>query len=152
MRAACGLLALLPVFSLTCYRVLEIKEARYSSYSEAERAGEFKRGWIPRNVVPRSAVGIISRHDIDTNEIWVRFSFSNVDEMRQVVRDLPALQSQDAAALRVRDANAISWWPKVVGGAEADPEGEGYEVLRVPGRRGGYLAVQWEERKAYYWE
>ena len=54
--------------------VLEVQEAEYEHYQQMIEDGAIERGWVP-SFVPASASGIHERHDLDTNQVWVRFHF-----------------------------------------------------------------------------
>jgi hypothetical protein len=54
----------------------ERPQVSYASYTEAQRVGALgPGGWIPE-FLPASATDIREQHDIDTNELWLSFSFT----------------------------------------------------------------------------
>lgn len=76
-------------------------EASYGTYAEAKSRGALESGkWLP-GFLPASAKEIREEHDIDTNELWVAFSF--------VEFNAPASCSHsiDGAVL---DEGAPRWW------------------------------------------
>jgi len=48
---------------------------KYDTYQDVLADDGIKRGWIPE-FLPERATRISDRHDIDTNELWIEFSFS----------------------------------------------------------------------------
>jgi hypothetical protein len=53
----------------------EAPERFYSNYTEAVKAGELLRGWLPE-WVPRDAERIYIQGDLDNNAVWLRFELS----------------------------------------------------------------------------
>ncbi|MDA8018470.1 MAG: hypothetical protein MPN21_13595 [Thermoanaerobaculia bacterium] len=47
-------------------------ESRHPSFDELEESGLIERGWVPEDF-PRSATEIREAHDLDTNQVWIRF-------------------------------------------------------------------------------
>ena len=54
--------------------LIENKESKFATYSQLESSDLIKNGWVP-NYLPRSAYDIHETHNIDTNEIKIRFSY-----------------------------------------------------------------------------
>lgn len=52
----------------------EIYSNTYDNYEEAVTSGSIERGWIP-DFLPVSATNIFEKHDLDTNNIIVKFDF-----------------------------------------------------------------------------
>ena len=47
---------------------------KYQNYEEIIEHAGIERGWIPK-FIPTSAVNINEKHDLDTNEIILKFNF-----------------------------------------------------------------------------
>ena len=56
------------------YRSLDVTHSHFGGYAEAETAGMFDAGWLPR-YLPRSAFEINETHDIDTNRVRATFRY-----------------------------------------------------------------------------
>jgi hypothetical protein len=55
---------------------LENPKSHYASFSEARNAGALAEGgWLP-DLLPKSATDITEQHNIDTNAMWLAFTFS----------------------------------------------------------------------------
>ena len=110
----------------------------------------FLGGWVPR-LLPPAATAIRTQHNVDTNEVWVRFKVGTPDfepaklGFRQV--------SAASWLSQVRQPRHASWWfkslskfpprsAKLYVGACRDPG------FSVPVRSGNMLLVAGE---AYFW-
>ena len=51
----------------------------YLTYDEALKKGAIQRGWIPE-VIPKTATEIYEQHDLDTNQVWIRFSLPSIEK------------------------------------------------------------------------
>lgn len=133
-----------------------IDEARYESLEEAQSAGAFERGWIPKTLPP-SATEIRETHVIDTNQTWGVFSYS-ADDL-QWTRSLASLSAGEE--LNIRPPRSVSWWnPRLQGRLTvASLNRAGLEVLQYRGApfhaAAGpdlvYFFVSESDRKAYFW-
>jgi hypothetical protein len=56
----------------------DVSSESYRSYSDADGAGLFRRGWLP-SYIPVSASSISEIHDVDTNERCASFSIAPAD-------------------------------------------------------------------------
>lgn len=111
-----------------------------SHFPTREAAAELiKRGWIPE-WLPASATNIYEFHDLDTNEVWLRFAYAKTD--------VPPFESLCYSVNRpphMRSAGK-AWWLK-----RADGERESALVTYDCSVEGGRLAVDHEALVAYYW-
>jgi hypothetical protein len=65
-------------------------EASFATYADAKSRGALERGgWLP-DFLPESATEIREEHDIDSNELWVTFSFGR--EFRPPASCSPSVQ------------------------------------------------------------
>lgn len=73
-RSGLALAALALVFAGSVWfeSLMDI-ESHYSRWTDAERAGAFRQGWLPP-LLPASAADIWEIHNIDTNETWACFT------------------------------------------------------------------------------
>lgn len=87
---------------------------RYRDYGEAEAAGALSRGWLPRTL-PRSAVGILELHDLDSNETWGYFSFSP-EAATDIVASMTRIKPEELAGKRLRPPSSVTEWPASITG------------------------------------
>ncbi|MGK7949074.1 MAG: hypothetical protein AB4368_09785 [Xenococcaceae cyanobacterium] len=75
-----SLFLLLPITFMTgCWGFLDtIDSNTYQNYEETVAKGAIERGWIP-DFLPVSAINIQEKHDLDTNEIILKFNFDLTD-------------------------------------------------------------------------
>jgi hypothetical protein len=102
--------------------------------------------WLP-GLLPPSALDVYERHSLDTNEIWVSFSFSEVD--------LPIMQASCSKVAvsdvqfprdpnSLRGAGEVNWWPDTRGLSNRR-----YDYLRCSGKC--WVALDNNSNKAFYW-
>jgi hypothetical protein len=103
-----GRMALLVILATGCS---DRMEASFDTYAHAESSGALGPGnWLPE-FLPASATNIRAEHDIDTNELWVTFSFKN---------DL--IVPPSCSASRMSEdlvAQAPRWWRRATEALEA---------------------------------
>jgi len=95
---------------------MDISESTYASYGDVASDDAFTRGWVPR-FLPQSATNIQERHNLDTNEMWGRFTASraDLDSIRARCAPIPS-----SALVRPRSPNQfrgfpkLSWWPAIL--------------------------------------
>lgn len=85
------------------------KDAAYATFAEAEADGLVGKGWIPR-FVPKTASDVHLSYNLDTNEIWLRFSAPAAD-IEALERSLRPLASGDVSFPRERRSRLRRWWP-----------------------------------------
>ena len=73
-------LALVFGFLNVCCRG-ERPESHYNTYQDAVNDGAVRRGWIPAGF-PKSAFDIYEKHDLDTNVVWIRCSFRDMEDLK----------------------------------------------------------------------
>lgn len=66
----------------------------YPKYEDAANDGAVKRGWIPE-IVPKTATEIHEHHNLDTNEVWIRFNVPSLESKRESKRDAACYFSID---------------------------------------------------------
>jgi hypothetical protein len=126
-------------------------ENRYATLSEAVEHGAITHGWIPE-FLPESSTSIIERHDLDTNEIWLSFDLPAAEHL--FLRDV--CPATDAV---VGPRSVPSWWPESLSAEGEIPNtmfvGRCDIPITVGGvtrRRTGFIAVDADASRAWYWE
>ena len=71
--------------ALLSLKYLEKPRSTFASFANMEAAGMIDAGWLP-DYLPKSAVNIEERHDLDTNEVWASFAYhpGDVEAVRGV--------------------------------------------------------------------
>lgn len=106
MRVHRLVLPLFVVFSVSACR--EVPEVYFPDYHSAVEAGAVEKGWIPDWVLPRSAVEIHEKHNIDTNQIMLAFRFSGTESFALTgCEKIGPREPQEAPF-------SVSWWPSDV--------------------------------------
>jgi hypothetical protein len=100
---------LLLILGLGACRTDEQMESHYSNMQEAAADGAIERGWIPA-WLPGSATDIREVHDVDTNEVWIRFQY-------EPGQFSPPSTCSPAAIEQIRVSRGPSlwrgrWWPR----------------------------------------
>jgi hypothetical protein len=87
------------------------RDSFYPNRSDAEKNGEFDRGWLP-NFLPNSSHAIHLAYDLSPSREWCRFEFNRQDEETL----LSGLKSANSPSLRVAHIPSpqLQWWPKVL--------------------------------------
>lgn len=86
-------------------------EAYFARYADAKSAGALGPGkWLPK-FLPASATEIREEHDIDTNELWVTFTFEGEFHAP------PSCSSSVREA--AGDEGAPRWWRRAAKGMES---------------------------------
>lgn len=142
-------LALLVLVSAAC-RDADVVTASYATLAEARQAGAIDRGWVPP-LVPPGAHDLREAHDLDASRRWGLFSFVESDE--------PALRGAiDSEAISLEGqvcdiARRIEWWPVMLRGRLRDDQirATGLTTYYARERRDLVVAVNWRQRRAYYW-
>lgn len=70
-------LLILAIIFFVSFKQLELITNRYSTYSKLVESGDLSLGWITN--IPKSSTNIVEYHNIDTNEVWISFIYSNID-------------------------------------------------------------------------
>lgn len=132
----------------------EMTTNQYADYKEAEVDGALQRGWLPRNL-PASAHGITETHNIDTNQIWVRFQFDRAD-IKSFLR-----QCAKAADLRLpsaaRTKKMAAWWPEALtdkSGEQLPNTTQAYRCSKMPHAKSKLdagMVLDTQAQTAWYW-
>ena len=124
----------------------------YPKYEDAEKDGAFKRGWIPE-IVPKTAIEIHEQHDLDTNEVWIRFTFPS-SRRDQLTSGLKRLANDEIVKVRVRQPSNVDWWFEgLIQQAPANDNALNADIYTVKchENRAAYLALDRTSQQVYYW-
>lgn len=147
-------IALVAVLLLDC-GVPGMEESHYPTLALAIADGAVAQGWVP-DLLPADATDIWETHDLDTEEVWLRFTFARdaLPGLLRVCAEVDALHVAYARATR-----RLSWWPEELQRAAAAPTTP-FHFFRCPApdRYPGqsytvptFLALTDRDRTAWYW-
>lgn len=141
--------AAMSVSPISACRNLEVVTNSYATMAEARQSGAVERGWLPE-MLPTGAHDIREAHDDAVKRRrWGLFSFrpEDADFLRG------RLGSEISLAGVACDAPArIEWWPVLLRGT-LDPDSLAATGLKGYSATGDrvVVAVNWNQRRAYYW-
>lgn len=118
-----GTYLIIPIFPYLfalLIQYVEVDDNYYKTLQAAKRDRAIERGRIPP-ILPESSKEIYERHDIDTNEVWIKFQF-NTRDFPGFVRNLKRLNLLEIKSLNLwglRDSRwwqirRPKWWPQVL--------------------------------------
>lgn len=124
---------------------LETAENVYQDAKEAISAGAMERGWIPA-FLPPSAKEIIEKHNLDTNEVWLRF-LMDPSELGSIEN---SCQRTDGTKVTFPRRGASDWWPEALAekGLDSQRQADGYAHYSC---ENGSIAVERGGYKVFYW-
>jgi hypothetical protein len=127
--------------------------SRYATLADAAAKGAVRRGWIP-SFVPPTASDLYEEHDIDRNQVWLRFTVNPTDPSLALAAFTPL--SLDAVRnLTVQPPCSSGWWFE--GFIEQQPENDGAlhaDVYQGPGlldSQVGYIAIDRTAGHVFFW-
>lgn len=137
------------LFLLACS---ETFTEHYATYEEAQIKGAVKRGWIPA-MVPTSATDIYEQHNIDTNNVWVRFTLPSQDWTR-LTNGLRKLENNEVEKIKIRYPSRVNWWFEGV--IQQSPANDAalyaeFYSMKCQNNKDGYFAIDRGSLKVYYW-
>ncbi|WP_414494779.1 hypothetical protein [Stenotrophomonas maltophilia] len=142
------LIASAPLLCAGCVAPNEIITSHYATRSHAEEDGALARGWLPEKM-PASAANIIEVHSIDSNEMWIRFSYAGEDS-KFFVRSCVRSRSMSFPDSR-RTKQSAPWWPQDLSG-DAPHEFYACNAMRHAGNEiSAGVVVLPIQREIYYW-
>jgi hypothetical protein len=80
----------------------------YGTRSDAEKNGEFDRGWLP-DFLPQSSHAIHLAYDLSPSEEWCGFEFDPADA-KELLKNVKPVAASPTLRERVRNPN-LQWWP-----------------------------------------
>jgi hypothetical protein len=148
MRIRCSSAVILILAGALLAACRETYETTYRSMDDAQKAGALHQGWLPA-FLPPGAAEIRERHDIDTNEIWGSFDFTQADDtaLRQALPQVE-LRELDGRAIT---SGRVGWWPDALSGPlqEGTLSGSGFSFYKDS--KGYFAAINWRERRCFFW-
>lgn len=86
----------------------------YSSLTDADKAGEITRGWLP-DFLPKSSHAIRQVYDLSPSTEWCEFEFAPADaqSLRKNVKE--EVETLPAPVADVPNPH-VSWWPRLLEG------------------------------------
>jgi hypothetical protein len=88
-------------------------EVFYAARTDAEKNGEFDRGWLPE-VLPKSTHSIYLAYDVSPSTVWCVFEFDPADA-NAIVNNAQPLGQPVPSLTRVPRPR-VKWWPKLLEG------------------------------------
>jgi hypothetical protein len=146
MTLACKILiALVALLSILFIYDYEVTESYFNNYKEASRNGVIPEdGRIPR-FLPETAIDIHERHNVDTNETWVRFSFQPKDVNFWATK-CSSIAIESVSLPRSDRSAEISWWNLNLG----DNKNTIFKYFKCDSS--SFLAIDELYLEAYYWQ
>lgn len=142
------LLAVVILTMIAACERTEVVESVYANAQAAILAGAIERGWIP-SFLPPSAQDIHERHNLDTNEVWLRYSMDTGD-LGSFAKSCHRIDAAEAAFPR---ESAAGWWPAPLLEARAgNQQSKAREYAHYRCENGGAMAIQGEEGQVFYWD
>jgi hypothetical protein len=140
-KAKFALSVIILLITAACERV----ESVYPDARAAISAGEIERGWIPA-FLPPSAKDIHVKYDLDTNEVWLRFSM-DPSEVGSIENSCRRIETVEA----VLPERAGFWWPERLTEEQGSAlhQSGGYTHYRC--ENGGSIAIKRAGREVLYW-
>lgn len=138
---------LLLLTSILALTQIEITTLTYESYDEMEKNGGLQSGWFPV-WLPRSVRNIQESHDIDTNESWLTFTFSEAEEF---YRNVCHPQKKEEVILP-REKN-FSPFPSFIRDMQTKlVSATNLQFFRCDQNIPGFLAINSQDNIAYFWQ
>jgi len=131
------------------YRQIQQPGQFYATHSEAVAQKAVERGDVPA-FVPPTATEIHARHNRDTDQRFVRFTFADA-ELPAITRGMRRLPHAEVEKVLVPTPGWSDWWP-ITSRTLSGGQGEYLQVYHIAsGADRGYLAVDPRTRHAYFW-
>jgi len=129
------------------------QEYFYQTLSDADKAGEITRGWIPDDLVPSSSRAIHLVEELSPSMAWCAFEFLPADSLN-LRKNLKSVDALPPSVSRVSNPD-VSWWPEVLRGnldvAKISKAGFQLYVIEKP-KMGIYLfALDWSKGHGFFY-
>jgi hypothetical protein len=125
----------------------EIQNSEFATFSEAKSSGYLAKGWIPK-CLPDSSRSIFEQHDLDTNKVWIKFSYDPKDE--DVIRSIISKTQDDLKTFDSSKKGAPKWWE-----IEELPEANVYSLNKTADcgyfQKNTRLFIDWQKGIVYFW-
>jgi hypothetical protein len=125
-------------------------EERFEVYQEAADAKAVERGLLPR-FVPATATEIHTRHNRDTDQRFVRFTYADSAALKAFTAGMRQLPQAEVERVLVPTPGWSRWWP-ITSRTLSGSQGERllvWEIATGPDR--GYLAADPRTHHAFFW-
>jgi hypothetical protein len=128
----------------------DVIAVHYYSYQAASKSKAFDSGWLPKSL-PKSAYDIVEAHNIDTNEVWVKFDYLEND-IEELVGDCSYTQKVNYPD--VKRVRGFPWWPRQL---TSEYENSNLSLYFCPKIMHGQsmdkssVAVDSKAHRAWYW-
>ncbi|MEK6712968.1 MAG: hypothetical protein AABY41_02085 [Nitrospirota bacterium] len=126
---------------------METMDATYPNYEAAIKASTVGAGkWIPE-FLPPSSKNIHERHNIDTNEVWLFFSFNYLSDIEDLEKSCKRVAFHNIVFPRYPGV----WWPKTLSRRAEDTQNpdRNYEYYRC--KDDGVIAIDSKKGDVFYW-
>lgn len=132
----------------------DVVHERYADYSAARVDHGLENGWLPRRM-PVSARNIEEVHNVDSGEIWIRFSYDEgglKEFIGQCVEDA-SVSLPDSR----RSARSAGWWPRELTNALDSESRSRWTLFNCPrmDHAGSFVAsgvaVDRSAKLVFYW-
>ncbi|KJR40727.1 hypothetical protein MCHI_003371 [Candidatus Magnetoovum chiemensis] len=134
----------------------DVEESFYQTYGEAIDKGAVNRGWVP-DFIPSDAIKIFERHNIDSNEITIKFNYfpSNLSPIYRSCNKIERSQAQ-------YPRRSPRWWSDNLKPSAAFFNGSSYEFFLCnveikyesspSQKRTAFLALDNTTLTAWFWQ
>jgi hypothetical protein len=129
-----------------------VYNAEYPTYAAAVQAGAVKSGWVPE-MVPKTAIDLREQHDIDSNDVWLRFTLPSADK-GQIFNNLKKLSDADIMKIKIRYPRKSDWWFEgLIQQSPANDNALNSDIytFKCHNEKNGYIAFERNSLKVYYW-
>lgn len=132
----------------------DVVHGRFADYSAAKDMQALQNGWLPARI-PLSATNIEEAHNIDSGEMWIRFSYGERG-FKEFIEHCVEGASVSFPESR-RSARTAEWWPRELtdgAGAESRTRWTFFdcrEMEHAGSSVAAGLAVDRASRVAFYW-
>ncbi len=126
----------------------------YGDYIYASKEGALESGWLPRKI-PVSSHEIIESHNVDSNEMWIRFNYRN--EGASGFTDECEVRSSPSFPNARRTRRNAPWWPERLMQGKEDEVLVGYtfywcpRMIHASTELPAQVAVDHSDRVIWYW-
>lgn len=140
--------------SISC-RAAEIETNHYATYSDAIEDGAVERGWLPE-IIPTSAYDIQEQHNLDTNQVWVKFKIP-VEDQSSLLGIVNRVSTDEVDAVNVVEPKQDGWWFDETAIRQTDEDEKSLDNVYVTKCEGqnifdkAYLFASSDDTYWYYW-
>ena len=132
----------------------ESQTRHYPTRADAERDGSFVRGWLPADI-PADATDIVESHNLDSNQMWIRFNLSA--PMPEGLLQRCVLDPEVPLPPPRQTRRTAKWWPTALTAGEGTSplaSGRAYRCSdhgREPSVRSLGMLVDERGQQVWYW-